>query len=232
MIDIEFICNDEKIIKYWSPTPCAKSRPKWFDSMPKIEKRYPHTFPDNPDLVDYLDSGYTIYNCYDLKFYHKQENFSKSLMIETAKFWTNPIIGKANKANEGETAVLTEEFCPAVNEKKSKKDYFYFESDWGIRTPKGISCFIMQPFYDFEKKFTILPRVVDTDVYHGPLPVIGYLNTPETVFLNAGDPLLQVIPFPRQEYKMKITKDCPSREANYWFSNFYEKMFHIKKRYD
>jgi len=82
---------------------------------------------------------------------------------------------------------------------------FKFNNPWSISTPEGYSCLIIQPAHHPELPFEVLPAVVDTDAYH------NYINFPfkwtalpyEDV-LDEDVPMVQVIPFKRQEWKHSI----------------------------
>ena len=73
---------------------------------------------------------------------------------------------------------------------------------WSIETSKGYSTLIVQPFHR-ESAFTILPGIVDTDMYTAPINFPFVLN--EINFqglIPAGTPIAQVIPFKRENWKM------------------------------
>jgi len=110
-----------------------------------------------------------------------------------------------------------------------------FESPWKIITPPGYSCIITHPLYH-ENYFEILPGVVDTDTMHeihypfkfnGP---IGTYNVP------AGTPLVQIIPFKRDDWTSEIrANDNIDRVMKARFSqklsNVYRNFYHSKKTY-
>jgi hypothetical protein len=75
---------------------------------------------------------------------------------------------------------------------------------WSIKTPKGYSVLITQPFHR-ESIFTILPGVVDTDAYTNPVNFPFVLNdTSFSGMIPAGTPIAQVIPFKRENWKGKL----------------------------
>lgn len=75
---------------------------------------------------------------------------------------------------------------------------------WGIQTPKGYSCFFTTPVHR-ESVFSILEGVVDTDTYNANVnfPFIMKDKKFEGI-IPAGTPIAQVIPFKRNEWKMKL----------------------------
>tara|TARA_R100000231_G_scaffold33057_1_gene28902 strand:+ start:2025 stop:2777 length:753 start_codon:yes stop_codon:yes gene_type:complete len=78
-----------------------------------------------------------------------------------------------------------------------------FVNPWRIYTPKGYSVIFMTPTYQFEKRFTVLPGIVETDSYHHVnFPTIWH-TTKDTV-INRGTPFIHVIPFKREEWDLEV----------------------------
>lgn len=87
-----------------------------------------------------------------------------------------------------------------------KGDYAYpkWMNPWGIKTPKGYSTLFVQPFHR-ESVFTILPGIVDTDTYVMPVNFPMVINDPKFEgLIPAGTPMVQVIPFKRDTWKLKF----------------------------
>lgn len=75
---------------------------------------------------------------------------------------------------------------------------------WGIKTPDGYSCLFIPPVHR-ENIFVALPGVVDTDTYTPPVNIIFTLKDLSFEGLvPAGTPIVQVIPFKRDEWSMRI----------------------------
>jgi hypothetical protein len=75
---------------------------------------------------------------------------------------------------------------------------------WSIQTSPGYSVLFTQPFHR-EAPFTILPGVVDTDIYNGPVNFPFVLNNIKFEgLIPAGTPMAQVIPFKRDSWEMNI----------------------------
>jgi len=74
-----------------------------------------------------------------------------------------------------------------------------FVNPWRIYTPKGYSVLFTQPTYQFERRFTVLPGIVETDSYHHiNFPTIWH-TTKDTI-IERGTPFIQVIPFKRDSW--------------------------------
>jgi len=78
-----------------------------------------------------------------------------------------------------------------------------FVNPWRIYTPPGYSVMFMTPTYQFEKRFTVLPGIVETDKYHHVnFPTI--IHTTKDLIIERGTPFLQVIPFKREDFDMEV----------------------------
>ena len=78
-----------------------------------------------------------------------------------------------------------------------------FVNPWRIYTPPGYSVMFMTPTYQFEKRFTVLPGIVETDKYHHVnFPTI--IHTTKDLIIDRGTPFLQVIPFKRENFNLDV----------------------------
>lgn len=80
-----------------------------------------------------------------------------------------------------------------------------FINPWRIYTPKGYSVMFMPPTYQFEKRFTVLPGIVETDSYHHVnFPTIWH--TTKDAIIERGTPFIQVIPFKRDDWDVSVSQ--------------------------
>lgn len=87
-----------------------------------------------------------------------------------------------------------------------------FDNPWLIKTPKGYSCMFIPPVHR-ENQIIILPGVVDTDSYYERVHFPFNLKDKDFEgMIPAGTPLVQVIPFRRDKFKMEITQ--PDKKAH------------------
>lgn len=78
-----------------------------------------------------------------------------------------------------------------------------FNNPWRIYTPPGYSVLFTQPTYQFEKRFTVLPGIVETDKYHHiNFPTIWH--TTKDAIIDRGTPFIQVIPFKRDSWNLDV----------------------------
>lgn len=82
--------------------------------------------------------------------------------------------------------------------------YPKFMNPWSIKTPKGYSSLFVQPFHR-ESIFTIIPGIVDTDIYTAPVNFPFVINDPNFEgYIKQGTPVAQVIPIKRDKWLMEI----------------------------
>lgn len=83
---------------------------------------------------------------------------------------------------------------------------------WSIITPKGYSVMILPPIYSFNKNFTPMPGVVDTDIHHEiNIPSLVHSNG-EPFKVKEGDPFVTIFPFKRTKYNISIV----SKQLKYY----------------
>ena len=125
-------------------------------------------------------------------------------------------------------------------EHPSVKPHAYpkFNNPWAIKTPKGYSTLFVQPFHR-ESIFTILPGIVDTDIYTAPVNFPFVINDPDFEgYIKQGTPIAQVIPVKRDEWIMEIgdekdliQQNSVTQKLQTRFFDRYKSMFWDKKEY-
>ena len=87
--------------------------------------------------------------------------------------------------------------APLHNIALKKRDFpegVKFINPWRIYTPPGYSVMFMTPTYQFEKRFTVLPGIVETDSYHH-INFPSIWHTTKDANIERGTPFIQVIPY-------------------------------------
>jgi hypothetical protein len=113
-----------------------------------------------------------------------------------------------------------------------------FHNKWLIKTSPGYSCLFIKPLNRMEPRFDIISGVVDTDNYVETINFPFILNKRDKQFLiKKGDPMVQVIPFKRDSFKMwsgfyleKAHSKVRNMLNSEWMDR-YKKMFWKKKSY-
>ena len=80
-------------------------------------------------------------------------------------------------------------------------------SPWFINTPKGTSLIMCKPFYHYSNDFDVCPGVLDSDMDTPPNSAvhafIRFNVRNKVIHIKAGQPLIQLIPFKRTNWKLK-----------------------------
>jgi hypothetical protein len=116
--------------------------------------------------------------------------------------------------------------------------YPKWNNPWAIKTPKGYSTLFVQPMHR-ESVFTILPGIVDTDIYTAPVNFPMVINDPNFEgLIPQGTPIAQVIPFKREGWQMEIGSIEELKEQynitqklQTKFFDRYKQMFWTRKEY-
>ena len=79
-----------------------------------------------------------------------------------------------------------------------------FKNEWITVTPPGYSCLFIAPLNRKEDRFELLSGVVDTDTYNNTIN-FPFLNKKwnQRTLIKQGEPMVQVIPFKRDDWKME-----------------------------
>ena len=88
-----------------------------------------------------------------------------------------------------------------------------FANPWRIKTPPGYSVMFMTPTYQFEKRFTVLPGIVETDSYHH-INFPSIWHTTKDTIIERGTPFIQVIPFKRDSWNLSVDQMSDQDLAN------------------
>lgn len=235
-MNIEFFCDDKNIRELWAPKPAADFIPTEILNLVEPKEKYRSeekpslNIKSCPPAMDFMTAGYIMCSSYCIELESVLYQFKENIKIKTAKTVVdNP--DDQNMFARKSLAVFYEDACPVSNSIKKQRVYFKFKTSWGIKTPPGYSCLIMKPYYLNENRYEILPAIVDTDTYHLPIPVTGYLNVKDLVRIEPGTPILQVIPFKRDDWNMSIQDSFPPNKSKFYIWNSYKRLFHKIKNF-
>lgn len=219
---IEFVCGNQEIINDYPVKPASKIIPDWYKNLdlravdsslgldlPTIKKCLP--------VQDLLLAGYIISNNVDITLTPK-ERFGYSDFQYECEY--QQFVGAMHHVQ-----------CP-VHINDQAKNYFKIAQPWIIKTPPGYSCLVLQPFYHFEQRFTLLPAIIDTDHLDQPMELPGWIDSNHSITIEKGTPLAQIIPFKRDVWSMKMSAKEPQRSLLADLeTDRYRQLFHQKKTF-
>lgn len=238
----------EKIIEFNSfydqdfylPKPSKDEIPNWFKkAKPYLEENvdvegtlYPSelsTIKRCPPVFDAITTGYILFLQNDISFKNYKEN----------KMWT--FAGTIQHMNNLTIAPIESHGLPQLqNHPKSDMvgDYaLKFMQPYGIKTPKGYSCFFTTPIHR-DLPFRIFEGVVDTDSFTIPINFPFYfVDKKFEGVIEAGTPIAQIFPFKRTPFAMKIGAKQNSetnpvlKHKSSKFKNVYRNHYWSRKEY-
>lgn len=211
----------------YRPRPAVDFLPYWYKETPEYttdERKYvdgntPHTIKKCIPVFDALTAGYVIPTFMDVQVTHRGgfpwyewKSLNGSVMFHPAE--QAPIHPSANNA-----------------------PYPKWSNPWAIKTPPGYSCLFLPPMHNPNNIFTVLPGIVDTDKYFDTVNLPFVLdNVQWEGIIPAGTPMVQVIPFRRDSYKMSIGTDTSGpkevlAKLTALLFNSYKRQFWSRKEY-
>ena len=246
MVNVRFIDTTRNINKAYAPKPAKNNLPEWYKKMPSFAKDLPGVTEEDrkffldrsgvngPPTVkkcmpvfDTITAGYHLFTHADFLIFSKDNDpypwYRWSDSDDVVDFHDYYQIAG----------------YPVKPEEKGRRVGRYY-NPWSIVTPKGYSCLIVPPMHR-ESNLRILPGIVDTDTYHGPIQLPFFLVDPEwRDLVPAGTPIAQVIPFKRDSFTHTIEEDDPydslftktHRLIRSKFYNVYKSFMWSKKEYN
>jgi hypothetical protein len=229
---IEFTTTDEIALSAFPPQPASAAIPDWYRALPLVasaecsyKEQYQHNFKTRFSIKgcvpvqDYLTSGYVLRLHTDVGITVEEVNGEEHVWWYTG---------------DGPNCISIHNHvqCPVPIEGK-KKTYIKFELPWVVTTPPGYSCLFYQPEFLFNENFRLFPAIVDCDTYGQQVNFPGYTLKHGSFKIDAGTPLIVVLPYKRDEWASKtelVSESQPNLIARY-FERGYKKLFHNKKSF-
>jgi len=217
------------------PKPAKKCIPQWYKNLSKeIVPLHPDpnigvsqllSIKACPPIQDYICTGYILSTISDWLFTKTDSEGDEA-----------PEYGVSDKLSTLYQSFSYHSPMQVKNTSFEGKTTYKFNAPWSIETPKGYSCLFVRPFFSDTKGVEIIPAVVDTDVYH-QVNFPFFLNREEESFTLPKDtPIVQIIPFKREAWKMSNEME---KEADFGkkvainltvFRNLYRKLRVQNKR--
>ena len=186
------------------PFPAVQALPDWWKNATPFEKG-----PDNPDgkkfilrdrvsnssfkrctpMFDAISSGYIIPLWADVQV--------------TQNFGDIPLITWRTRNNVFEVHGRGARDVPPPP--GYDNHVFKYCNAWIPQTPKGYSCLITSPYGYQDLPFKVIPGIVDTDKSTLELVFPVWIKSGLEGVVEHGTPLVQIIPFKRDEWKAEFT---------------------------
>ena len=241
--NIKFIAQDVIIEdKDIHPIPCKLNIPDWFKKLDHKVGKF--TVKGCMPFLDSLSSGYILKVPVDFHIQHNviKDNERHSNFETAQRFLANEYIETVNLNYHHENQIHPEEQvgekCPFLQKNKDLP-FYKILNPWTIKTPPGYSCLFLPPLNNTDDRFSIMPGIVDTDTFNSevnfPIIINGDKYPILETTIKKGTPYVQVIPFKRESWKMKIEQGQPTTQKRnrfmqtYHIINNYKNIFWNKK---
>jgi hypothetical protein len=202
------------------PEPLSKNIPEWY----KLQLSYIENdkTPENGNqkltikkcqaIFDVLSMGYTLKAPCDI--------YIDTLDGETLKF---DVAGKIPPRHPLTGSHAKEQFDKMpIDPDFYVRDLLRLNMIWLIKTQPGHSCLFMNPMLGDSSPLTAVPGVIDTDEFYPTGLFSFFVKKNYKGIVKKGTPLLQVIPFKREDFSHEIIKDT---DIN---NKLDEQMYHIR----
>jgi hypothetical protein len=210
---IEFIAHKDYVnTKEDQPTPIKVNIPEWYKKLShSIENK---TVKGCMPFLDSLTSGYLLKIPQDFKIVHniinrdtnQPDSFYQTGDLDDQMLFEKSVNLGKQKADFHPCIQLKD--SPLI-EKNKNLPFYKINNPWIIKTSPGYSCLFVPPLNNTDDRFSIIPAIVDTDNFpieiNFPIVINGDKYPILDTLLKKGTPYVQIIPFKRDKWKMKIT---------------------------
>ena len=213
--EIEFSAHEDYFaLKEDYPIPAKFNIPEWYK---KLEHNVLNlTIKGCMPFLDTLTSGYLLKIPQDFYVRHNIDNKNEKNEIFKDSFQTyglhdkqQLLVARSINLNSGidTHSIKQVEGSPFI-EKNKNLPFYKIINPWKIKTPKGYSCLFVSPLNNSDDRFSIIPGIVDTDIFPNeinfPIVINGDKYPILETIIKKGTPYVQIIPFKRESWKMVV----------------------------
>ena len=228
--DPNYIDNNKDIL----PIPSKLNIPDWLKNLKHSESNF--TVKGCMPFLDSITAGYILKMPTDYYIEHnvnvngKKQTGASSPIENTFNFGIN--INVKGRPDYHETKQL--KGSPLL--KKNKNLPFHkILNPWRIKTPPGYSVLFTPLLNNQDDRFSIIPGIVDTDTFENEInfPIVFNGDKYEKLetTIKRGTPYVQLIPFKRENWKMKIETINIEEHNKKRFSQFRHVIHNYKNKY-
>ena len=235
-MEINFQCVLDTENSLFEPVPAKKIKPEWYKKLPALMKDADGSRLDTikkcPAMHDWLSMGYLIRNRHTVLVLMSRDNYDEPISIalplkdiSTEKLSYIKTLLKEEKisavveyieTNKLNIKELSDRHHPlgghparqVTGMSRDDKMQLKFKMDFLIETPKGTSCYYLDPFLFDNPYITTWQGIIDTDKFNQITTnnqLIFYPKVNKSFIIPKGTPLVQIVPFVRYPWKSKIT---------------------------
>lgn len=211
------------------PKPTKLNIPDWYKEISHDLKQ--RTIKGCMPFLDTLTTGYILNMPIEYRIKHNVKYEDEQTTQAFAQLEPNSEIYHFTNINtyknESHPIEQLGMKCPFIQKNKTMNIHKIL-NPWVIETPPGYSCIFLPPLNNGDDRFSIIPGIVDTDLFPNEINFPFIINGDKYPVLDTvikeGTPYVQVIPFKRESWKMKIetlTKNKNLRHSLWSIENIY-----------
>jgi hypothetical protein len=191
MNQIEFHARAYELEIFPKPFPATRAVPEWYKAMPAELGPGQLTLKRCPPFLESMIAGYIIPVPATIQFAAEQGRLR----------WT--CLDKRVKVNE------MVQWHEAVQYKGSPFENWAvlkYLNPWIVKTPPGFSTLFVSPLNRYDAPLSFFSGVIQTDTYYQEVhfPFLCTLGPGQSFTLKEGMPLMQVIPFRRDDWESVV----------------------------
>ena len=187
------------------PVPSKKIMPEWYKKMPNFNNKdiTQLTVKKCMPFLDALTMGYIMTTGWEIGIMKKMKGDDQLIQLT----YPDQVSILLNEKYMGLEQHISDQFSEDGYEYDDMKQVIKITSPWIIRTPPGYSCLFIPPLNRVNPYFRPVSGVVDTDTYNLPInfPCIFKEFKEDTKIVPIGTPIVMVIPFKRDSWKMEVS---------------------------
>lgn len=209
------------------PYPAATRLPKWYKDLQLDVPTGPDQFPVGTarrcsPMLDSFSAGYIIPHPVDVYVVTDDDNNTHFTWRTGDKFVA---VGGHGEAQYGSAQIT---------------GAHKWMNPWSVKTPPGYSCLFITPVNRPELPFECFTGIVDTDTYNNQVNLpFHWTEYPFEGYIKQGDPMIQVIPFKREDwgYEIEVLDDEASLDLEnegykvHAQAHHYKREHHNKKKW-
>lgn len=206
------------------PKPIKLNTPEWYKKLKHDSIK--STIKGCMPFLETLSTGYLLELPLDITIKHNIKNENNDRESVWFQRLTNiSYIPNLNINEDGASHSPAQVKGSSILKKNLSYDIYKILNPWKIITPPGYSCLFVPPLNNNDDRFSIIPGIVQTDKHpievNFPFIINGDKYPILDTILKKGTPYVQIIPFKRETWKMKISSKTSTKDIFKWgFFNF------------
>jgi hypothetical protein len=212
--------SEDIYIDWEKPSPAAKEIPAWFKKIQAVnDEEHDMTIKKCIPFLDTLTTGYMFKTSADVIYDEEYNRFLENGVSETVTL--HPTFQIENMEIDSNLHPLP----------------YKWINKFMWQTPKGYSTMFLHPLNRTDLPFQSISGIVDTDDFPLSVQFPFFMKKGFSGLIPAGTPIIQAIPFKRDDWDLKF----PDQEESYEYEGFwnwfqppmakYKRQFWKRKRY-